>query len=143
MSWGTWGQMSRLGLTHSRGQPDRPNSQSDTAHSHPIFNIRNRGEGNSHVRKQPHAKRRQRRNGRRGRDEITPNLLHAHEVLRVRVADGVLIAAIAHARAARLGHDGRIHGDDVRHGEEDGEAGADLGEEVRPLALSGLHNAAC
>ena len=94
--------------------------------------------GNAQIRKQPHEKRRHGRHGRRRRHQVPPNLLDAHEVLRVHVADGVLLAGVANARAARLGHDGRVDGDDVRHGEEDGQAAADLGEEERALALLGL-----
>src|SRR4051812_49394017 len=43
--------------------------------------------------------------------------------------------AVRHTGAARVGHDGGVDGDDVGHGEKGGEAGADLGEKVRALAL--------
>lgn len=74
-----------------------------------------------------------------GSDEITLDLGLTEGIGLVRQAVGVVRSALAHAGAARVGHDGRVDGDDVSHSEEGGQAAADLGEEVRALALPSLY----
>lgn len=81
------------------------------------------------------------RDGGGGSDGITLDSLDTQGVLFVGVANGVCGAAIADAGTAGIRDNGGVDGDDVGHGEEGGQTTADLGEELRSLALLGLKDA--
>lgn len=95
--------------------------------------------GNTHIGKETHAEGGQGRDCGSGGDEIA---FDAVDTLQVGLVGG---AQVRHAlrrtdaRSSRVGQDGRVDGDDVGHCEEGREAGADLCEEARALALSALH----
>lgn len=97
-----------------------------------------RGRGFLQVSQEAHEEGGQSRDGGSRGDGIALDGLNAQAVLGVVVADGIVGASIADAGTARVGDDGRVDGDDVGHGEEGGQAAADLGEEERTLALLGL-----
>lgn len=85
--------------------------------------------GNSHICKNTHTETRQSRNRSRRSHQITVDLLHAEQILRIGITE-VRAVDRADAGASRLGGDVRIYGDDVGHGEEGGDACSHLGEEV-------------
>lgn len=93
------------------------------------------------VRQEAHEETGEGRDGGSSSDGITLDGLDTQGVLVVGVANGVRSAAIADAGAAGIRDNGGVDGDDVGHGEEGGQAAADLGEELRSLALLGLEDA--
>lgn len=93
---------------------------------------------NSHVGQQTEEESSQARDGGGSGDEISPDLVLAQQVVGVLHADGVLGREFTDTRAARVGDDAGVDGQDVRHGEEGDDAGADLGEEPGAEARLGL-----
>ena len=92
----------------------------------------------SHVSQGAHEEASKSRNGGSGSDGVATHALLAEQVGLVGFADGVVGSRIADARAASVGDNGCVDGDNVGHGEEGCQAGADLGGEDGAMAFSPL-----
>lgn len=91
-----------------------------------------------HVGKDAHDKSREGRDGSRGSHSITTNILNAEHVGIIIVAGGIVLSGFADTGTSRVGDNGGIDSDDIRHGEEGGQTCANLCEEVGALALTPL-----
>ena len=92
-----------------------------------------------HVCQGSKKKGRQGRDGSSTRNQIPLHIVFAEEIGRVNGADRVSFGRVlADASTTAVGHDAGVDGQDVGHGEEGDDAGADFGQEARSLALAGL-----
>ena len=92
----------------------------------------------SHVGKSTHAEASKGRDGSSGSDGITAHTLLAEQVSLVGLADGVVGGRVADAGTSSVGNNGSVYGNDVGHGEEGRESGADLGGEEGAGAFAPL-----
>lgn len=88
-----------------------------------------RSKGNGHICKKTHAEAGEGGDSGGSRDKISSDLIDAEHVVGIGDAQ-IGTVRWTHTGATRVGDDGGIDGDDVCHGEEGCQTGADLCEEV-------------
>ncbi len=96
------------------------------------------GESDGHIGEETHEEGGQGSNGSGGSDHVALNALLAEGIILIIVAPLVALQMGTVACASSLGNNGRVDGNNVGHGEEGGQAGADLDGKVRALSLFAL-----
>lgn len=93
----------------------------------------------SHVRQQTKEESGKRRDGCRCSDEVSLDFVLTQKVVGVLGADGVVRGRVlTDTGASGVGDDTGVDGEDVRHGEEGDDAGADLCEKLGAMTRASL-----